>query len=376
MIYRITLLFSIVCLLFSCNSGTDSAQQDNASKMKYAELLSVSKKDSFTVVSISDPWHSGKVLHQYILVPKDQSVPRNLPKGDVIRTPLHSTAVFSSVHCGLLDEIGAFNTITGVCDAQYIYMEKVQQALATKSISDFGSSMAPNIEKIMERHPEAILLSPFENSGSYGKLGKVGITLIECADYMETSPLGRAEWIKFYGLLTGKEHTADSIFSVVEANYNSIKARVAKEKTRPTVVTEMKSGNTWYIAGNRSTVGRLIADAGGKYIFSDVNTSGSQPFSPEKAFMRAQKADIWLIKYNYATDMTKQALADEWTSNKYMKAFTLGNVYGCNMAYARLFEETPFHPDIMLAEYANIFHPGLLKDYNNGGTKYYKRISK
>lgn len=376
MIYRITFLLSIVCLLFSCNNVSNSIQHDNDTKMKYAELLSVDKKDSFTIVRISDPWHSGKTLHQYILVPKDQYAPLNLPKGDVIRTPLSSTAVFSSVHCGLLDEIGAFNTITGVCDAQYIYMEKVQQALANKSISDFGSSMSPNIERIMERHPEAILLSPFENCGSYGKLGKVGITLIECVDYMETSPLGRAEWIKFYGLLTGKEHTADSIFTVVETNYNNIKARVAKEKTRPTVVTEMKIGNTWYIAGNRSTVGRLIADAGGKYIFSDVSTSGSLPFSPEKAFMRAQKADVWLIKYNYATDMTKQTLAKEWTSNKYMKAFSEGNVYGCNMAYARLFEETPFHPDIMLAEYANIFHHGLLKDYNNGGTKYYKRISK
>lgn len=376
MIHKFTLLLFCILTLFSCKNGSNNTQvgHEKDSNTKYAELLTISKEDSFTIICIKNPWQKGKILHQYILVSKNIPMPHNLPKGDVVRTPLNSTVVFSSVHCGLFDEIGAFTTIKGVCDAQYINLQKVQQALGEKSIIDFGSSMAPNTEKIIEQKPEAILLSPFENSGSYGKLGKIGITLIECADYMETSPLGRAEWIKFYGMLTGKEQTADSIFNVVEQRYNTIKARATKQKTHPTVVTEMKSGNTWYIAGNNSTVGQMIADAGGKYIFSDVNTSGSLPFSPEKAFVRAQKADIWLIKYNYAQDMTKRALEKEWANNKYMKAFTTNNVFGCNLSYARLFEETPFHPEIMLAEYANIFHPGLFSDYNNGGTKYFKKI--
>ncbi len=376
MVYRLSLLLLYVCIIVSCanNSRTNNATTDKG--LKYSELLSVNCNDSFTVVNIRNPWDTTKLLHRYILVPADRSLPNSLPKGDIVRTPLRNIAVFSSVHCGVMDELGAFNHIHGVCDREYIYIQKVQQALADGSITDFGNSMTPNTERIIEQHPDAILLSPYENSGSYGKLGKLGITLIECADYMESSPLGRAEWIKFYGLLMGRENTADSIFHAVEKQYNDIKRHVANSKTCPTVVTEMKSGSTWYIAGNKSTVGQLINDAGGRYIFDDLNISGAQPFSPEKAFIRAQKADYWLIKYNYAKDMTLRDLAKEWPSNAYMKAYKDGNVYGCNLHYSRIFEETPFHPELLLKEIANILHPENASIKNGGQGVYYKKLER
>lgn len=375
MLYRITFILLNLLLVMSCSRSAHNGSGKDTN-MKYAELLSIHDGDGFTVVEIHNPWDTAKLLHRYVLVPSDASMPEKTPKGDIVRTPLHDVAVFSTVHCGLIDELGAFGSIKGVCDAQYIYLQKVQQGLTDGLISDFGSSMAPNIERIMEKRPAAILLSPYENSGSYGKLGKIGITLIECADYMETSPLGRAEWIKFYGLLLGKEEKADSIFLAVEKRYNHIKDRMAKRKDRPSVVTEMKSGSTWYIAGGRSTVGQLITDAGGRYVFSDVNASGAQPFSPEKAFSRAQGADIWLLKYTLEKDMTLKTLGSEWANNKYMKAYKKGNVYGCNLAYAHIYEDTPFHPEIMLAELANILHPNAVLDYCDGGTKYYKKLVK
>lgn len=376
MIYRLSILLLYVFMIVSCSQGPHRSDGGRGVQMKYAELLSIRKGDGYTVAEIRNPWDTAKILHRYVLVPSAASLPEGLPKGDVVRTPVRKAAVFSTVHCGVIDELGAFENIMGVCDAQYIYMQKVQHALADGYIADFGNSMSPDIERIMERRPDAIFVSPFENSGSYGKLGKLGISLIECADYMESSPLGRAEWIKFYGLLLDKEGRADSIFNAVERRYNSIKESVSKHKERPTVVTEMKSGSTWYIAGNRSTVGRLIADAGGQYVFSDVNTAGAQPFSPEKAFSRAQNADIWLIKYNLGKDMRLADLAAEWPNNKYMKAYRTGNVYGCNLTYARIFEETPFHPELMIAEFANIFRPGAVRDYCDGGTRYYKKTGR
>ena len=135
------------------------------------------------------------------------------------------------------------------------------------TIADCGNSLAPDVEKIIDLHPDAILLSPFENSGSYGKIGKLGIPLIECADYMEASPLGRAEWMMFYGLLTGSCGRADSLFRAVETTYLRVKALAAQAKVRPAVICDLKYGSVWYISGGESTTGKMLADAGSRLCF-------------------------------------------------------------------------------------------------------------
>ncbi len=370
---KILTLFIYVFILVSC-AGSGNNATDDAGKtveMRYAELLAMHEGDGFIKVEIRNPWDSTAILHRYVLVPADRQLPKGLPEGDIVRIPLANTAVYTSVHCGLIDELGATDAIRGVCDLQYIYLPEVHKRVRDGSITDLGNSMTPNIEKLIDLQPDAMFISPFENSGSYGKLGKLKIPIIECADYMETSPMGRAEWIRFYGILLGKRHEADSIFSAVEKNYNDIKDMAARQKERPTVVTEMKIGSTWYVAGNNSTVGILIKDAGGDYIFKDVASKGAVPYSPEQVFVKAQKAGFWLIKYNQTTDMTMEELADAWASNRYLEAYRNGNVYGCNLAKTRFYEETPFHPDIILAEYASILHPGMA---GNRSLRYYKKL--
>ncbi len=371
--YKTIILFLYVCLLVSCAGGGKSGADTGGlpMDMKYAELLVMREADDFVQVEIRNPWDSTSLLHRYILVPSGKELPKQLPEGEIVRTPLRNAAVYTSVHCGLIDELGAADAIKGVCDLQYIYLPKIRQGVQNGTIADLGNSMTPNIEKLMMMRPDAMFISPFENSGSYGKLGKLHIPIIECADYMETNPLGRAEWIRFYGLLLGKRHKADSIFAAVEKSYNGMKAHAARQKTRPTVVTEMKIGGTWYVAGNKSTVGILISDAGGDYIFSDVASAGAVPYSPEQAFIKAQEADLWLIKYNQATDMTMEELAEAWASNKYMEAYKRGNVFGCNLAKTGFYEETPFHPDVLLREYINILHPSTQEEHT---MKYYNRI--
>lgn len=109
--------------------------------------------------------------------------------------------------------------------------------------------MNPDIEKVIDMHPDGILLSPYENSGGYGRIEKLNIPILECADYMETSALGRAEWVRFYGLLFGKEAEADSLFAGVEEAYLSLRNQVKDITPKPTVITELKTGGTWYVPG-------------------------------------------------------------------------------------------------------------------------------
>lgn len=367
----------VLSALSSCvNSTRDFSNYGQSVEMRHAEFLTMTEGEGYILAQISNPWDSAKVLHSYVLVPKDKELPHDLPQGDVVRTPLSKSAVYTSVHCSLIDQLGAYNSIAGICDAEYIYLDKIQADVKSGKIKDFGNSMSPNIEKIIEASPDAILLSPFENSGSYGKLGKLGIPIIECADYMETSALGRAEWMRFFGILFGRGAEADSLFTDIEQSYNSLKDMVAKhydgkENRRPTVVTDAKFGSTWYVAGANSTMGRLLSDAGADYIFSDVPSNGSVPYSPEVVFDRGQSADVWLIKYNQATDKTLTELANDWSNNSKMSAFRNHRVYGCNLSKVPFYEETPFHPDLLLKEYIRIFTPELLPEYT---LKYYKLL--
>lgn len=196
-----------VLLFSSCGGKSKTASVIEAEKaipLRYAENLSLSATEDYTIARLRNPWDTTRILHTYVLVDKEKSLPADLPEGTLVRTPLSKAVVYSSVHCGLLNQIGALKSIGGVCDLKYIKLQEVQDGCRTGSIADVGNGMNPDIEKIIDLHPDAIMLSPFENSGGYGRVEKLNIPIIECADYMETSALGRAEWMRFYGLLFGQ----------------------------------------------------------------------------------------------------------------------------------------------------------------------------
>lgn len=364
------LLLFILC---ACNTKKEGGEvaEGTSLEMRYADLLSLTECDGYVYAQIKNPWDSTAILHSYILVEKDTELPADLPKGDVVRIPLDRSVVYTSVHCSLVDELGAYSAIKGVCDLQYIDIDKLQKDYKAGRIANLGESVNPDIETIIDLSPDAVLLSPFQNSGTYGKLGKIGIPIIECADYMETSALGRAEWMRFYGLLYGCREHADSLFTGIEEEYNSLKALAATAKHKPSVIVDLKFGSSWYVAGGNSTVGRLLADAGADYIFKDEKAQGSVPYAPEKVFDRGCNAEFWVIKYNQATDKTYEEIASDYSSYAQIKAFKDKNIYGCNTRFAAFYEETPFHPNRLLKDYIKAFHPELLKDYE---LRYYKKL--
>ena len=252
-------------LLSSCG-GRQARQQGDGDTLllKYSSLLTIVRHDSYTEVNIRNPWREDKLLHTYLLVPRE-STPNDLPHGTVVRTPVRTAAVFTTVHCSLLNTLGHVDDIVAVADLQYIKIPYVHQQVERGKVIDCGNGMNPVVEKIMDAKPEAILLSPFENAGGYGKLEDIDIPLVECAEYMETSPLARAEWMKFYGLLFGEYQQADSLFNVVEDHYTTLKklAPVNKASQRSVLVDKMV-GSVWYVPGGRSTLGQMITDAGGR----------------------------------------------------------------------------------------------------------------
>nr|WP_306434915.1 ABC transporter substrate-binding protein [Phocaeicola coprophilus] len=365
-----------VLLLSACGGGskTSSLQAEGDTiRMKYSSLLQIVKHADYTVVTIRNPWDTLKVLHTYLLADREKPLPEHLPEGTIVRTPLQKSVIYSSVHCSLWSELDELKGIGGVCGLEYIKLPQIQEGCRNGSIVNVGNSMNPDIERIIDLRPDAILLSPFENSGGYGRVGKLNIPIIECADYMETSALGRAEWMRLYGLLLGKEAQADSLFAGIEKEYLTLTQQVKSQNLkRPTVISEMKNSSAWYIPGGNSTMGRLYQDAGADYVFAYLSNSGSVPLAFETVFDRGGNADIWLIKYNQPQDKTYSELERDYAPYARFKAFQDRKVYGCNTNHVPFYEESPFHPELLLKDLIKIFHPELLPDYD---LKYFSNLA-
>lgn len=391
-------------LMAACQGGKTAAADAEAGdtlEMKYAKLLTIVKYGDgeessdaaegidyqYAEAIIANPWKAGTMLHRYILIPKgkegDKTVAmlaRRRSTGarcttDTVRTPVESNLVFTAPHCQLLTELGCQNAITGVCDKDYINIPDIKSraqadAKVAHPIMDCGSSMQPDIERIIALHPEALLISPFENSGGYGKLDKLRIPVIETADYMETSPLGRAEWIKLYGLLLGSSK-ADSLFSAIEKEYLQLKAEAAKLPLGLSILTERKTGNVWYVPGGKSTMGILLRDAHARYIFADDTHSGSLSMSPEQIIAKGNQVDVWAFKYFGGNALTKQDLLAEYQGYQALKAFQTGTVYETDTSCEPYFELTSFHPEILLREFIILSHPEAGDKF--GKLRFYKK---
>ena len=425
---------TVALLMAACQGGKTAAADAEAGdtlEMKYAKLLTIVKHGDgedasgngegadyqYAEAIVANPWKVGTLLHRYILIPKGEEGDKTVAMlakrrstgarctTDTVRTPVERSAVFIAPHCQLMYELGCQQAIRGVCDLNYINIPDVRKraasagkassgnASAQNSIVDCGSSMAPDIERIIALKPEAILVSPFENSGGYGKLDKLHIPIIEAADYMESSPLGRAEWMKFYGMLFGRaknisttaagkaseaavgkaseatagkaseatlpascELRADSLFAQIEKEYLKLKAEAGKLPKGLSILTERKTGNVWYVPGGQSTIGILLKDANARYIFSDDQHSGSLPMSPEQILAKGKQVDVWAFKYFGGAPLSQVQLLQEYDGYKALAAFNWGNIYQVDTSTVPYFELTSFHPELLLREFIILAH--------------------
>ena len=368
------LLFAVS--LLSCGGHQSGGHQEEGDTLSfhYARLLTLVEHDGYTIADISNPWKPGKRLHRYYLVPKSNNSDlssQTFADGTVIRTPIERAAVFTTVHCALLTELGLGSKIVGVADAKYIKVPYIQQQIEAGCIVDCGNGLNPVVEIIMDVKPEVIMLSPFENSGGYGKTEEIGIPLIECAEYMETSPLARAEWMRFYGLLFGVGDKADHLFQQVDSSYTALKQQAEKAGEGRSVIVDKVTGSVWYMPGGRSTIGQMLQDAGANYPWATDEQSGSLALPFEAVLEKGGEADVWILRYNSDHDLQYDELLSEYHGYSHLKAFRQQEVYGCNVEQSLFYEETPFHPERLLTDFLLILHPEMT---GLPALRYYKKV--
>ena len=356
-IYHLLLLLCCV-MICSCNKQ----EQLSFSPMAYADLLRIHEGSGWTGVEVINAWKKDQIAQRYILVPRNADIPDDIPEGTLIRTPLQRAILFSAVHGALCLDLGCISQVAGMCDTEYILNDSLQQLIKNGEIANMGSSMQADAERMAAARPDAFFVSPFENAG-YGILSTLGVPLIECADYMETSALGRAEWMKFYGLLMGCEAKADSLFAAVEKDYLQLSKQMEDIKDKPTLLCDLKQGSAWYVPGSNSYIGQLFADAGAQYIFADNQQNGSVAMSFENVYAKGHNADLWVIKYGRDIPYTYTTLAEDYPLNRQFAAWKNRKIYGCNTFHSLFYEEVPFHPNRLLRDIIKICHPEALPHY-------------
>jgi len=374
---RVVIIFLFLLSLFSCqkkaqkvNHAIVSPETVRGDSVFFAKGFQIETHNNYILATVRNPWNSKLVLQRYILVPKTDCLPKNLPEGTLIRTPLARTVCYGSVQCGFLAEFGALNTLVGVCEPQYINIPFIKENIQNGKIADLGQAANPDLEKIMLIEPEALLTAPIENSG-YGQTAKLKIPFIECVDYMEPTLLGRAEWIRFLALFFDKKEFADSLFRETVNRYNELVRLSANAGKQPSVFTETVYSGIWYQPGGNSYIAQLFHDAGADYLWKEDMNTGSIGLTFESVLEKAEKADYWLIKYTGLNDMTYRKLVQENPNYALFDACKKRNIYICNTGKVTYYEDLPIHPDLILKDMIRIFHPEVLPDYQ---LRYYKKM--
>lgn len=340
----------LLLLLVACRPTEQPAQ---AEPLRHARLLRLTDADGYSLAEVRNPWDTAQVMARYVLLPREAEMPTKLPEGTVVRTPLERSLTATSLHAALALRLGVDQRVRGICDANYV----VSKAVKAADFTDYGSSMQLPVERILADSLDAVLHAPYEGQSTPAALeGRVA--MVACADYMEATPLGMAEWMRFYGRLWGVGARADSLFVEEEKAYERLREQVAaRGGHRPRLMVDRPVSGTWYVPGGDSYLARLFADAGADYVHAHHRGAGGQPLGLETVLTDARDAEVWVIKYAAPATLTYAALTAEHPLFAQLPPLLQRHVWSCNTLQQPYYEELPFAPSRLLREWVAILWP-------------------
>lgn len=317
-----------------------------------------------SLISVSNPWQGADSISMQLLILRNgETVPEGF-KGQILNGDARRIVTMSSTDIAMLDAVGDERFVVGVSGIDYVANPKIQSR--RDSIGDVGFSGNVNYELLLSLSPDIVLLygvsssSPMEN-----KLEELGIPYMYVGDYVEESPLGKAEWLVALSELTGHRQKGESVFSGIPQRYDSLKQKVKDNAPdSPSVMLNIPFGDAWFMPSTESYVARLIADAGGDYIYKKNSGNSSLPIDIEEAYRLTSEADMWL-NVGTANSMSELRVAcPKFTDTR---CFRNGDVYNNTLRTTPgggndYFESAVVNPDIVLRDLIKIFHPELIDE--------------
>jgi iron complex transport system substrate-binding protein len=365
---RLMLLIISAAAILSCNRSRELKQAERSvfnETVTAARRISIEKHSDFTKVTIINPWQGAdKVNMVYNLVRRGSALPGGMDSSMVLFVPLDKIICMSTTHIAMISALGEDETIAGMSGTEFMFSKVLTDRAEAGLIKDVGYEANLNKELILRIMPDLVMIYGIgsESTGYVGKLQELGIKVLYNADYLETDPLAKAEWIKLFGALYCKEKLADSIyFSEVEA-YNNLKQHIAGNiKVRPKVLLGLPFKDTWFVSPGNSFISKLIGDAGGNYLWKDTESPVSMPFGLENVYIKALEADYWL---NIGSLKTKDEISSVDPRLMDLPCFKNGNLYNNNRRVTDrggndYWESGAVYPHLILKDIAAIIHPEL-----------------
>ena len=361
----ISVLFSFIgCKKNETKEVVNTASTANS--IQYAKNLAIEKQSGYTIVTVSNPWPDAVKNFTYILKEKNGIVPDSLKKYTQINVPLQSIVVTSTTNIPFLEMLGVEKSLVGFPHTDYISSEKTRALIDAGSVKNVGQNEKLNIEQLIELAPELIVTFGIDNNNpTLENLQKSGLKVLIQADWMEQSPLGKAEWLKLYGVLFGKEKEANQLFENIVKEYNNAIQLVANQKPTSTVLYGSMYQDQWYVAKGSSWVAQFMKDAKADYLWKDLEGTGSLGLSFENILDKAKTANFWIATGSF------KSLAELEKANPHYSQFDAFNNKAIYTFEGKLgatggtifYELSPSRPDLVLKDYIKIFHPELLPNY-------------
>jgi len=376
-------VFILLASLFtvSCrnpdSSGSQLSYNTGKSSVQLAERFSLVRTDSCTILTITDPWQGASgIKNVYYLVDSNSKFSSSIDGNKVIRVPVGKIICMSTTHVAMIAALGKTDAIAGVSGTGFIFNREISERIEKGIIHDVGYDAGLNNELIISLSPDLIMIYGIgsESAGYLSKLRELGIRVMFNADYLESDPLAKAEWIKLFGALFCKEEMADSIYQSISEQYINTRQYISQNcDEKPVVLLGLPFRDTWFISPGSSYAGRFISDAGGQYLWHDIPSSEALPYSIENVYIRSLKADYWL---NTGSARSKSEIVSLDPRLGKIPCFITGNVYNNNKRVSSeggndYWESGILLPHLILKDIAAILHPGLFPDYD---LYYYKQL--
>ncbi|WP_305155414.1 ABC transporter substrate-binding protein [uncultured Alistipes sp.] len=367
-----------LCAIVVAACGRKSVSLEDFDKpvymLEYAsgfDILSADGRQSVLVI-VTNPWQGADGIAVQLFIARDgEQVPEGFD-GQLLEGDAQRIVAMSSTHIAMLDAIGEVDRVVGVSGIDYISNPDIQAR--RDRIGDVGYEGNINYELLLSLDPDLVLLYGVNGASAMeGKLKELGIPFMYVGDYLEESPLGKAEWLVALSEVVGCRSEGEKVFAEIPVRYNALKQRVAENALdAPSVMLNMPYGDSWFMPSAGSYAVRLIEDAGGDYIYKKNTGNASTPVDMEEAYLLASAADMWLNVGMASTLGEVKAACPKFADTR---CFLNGDVYNNNACTNAAggndyFESAVVHPDLLLRDLVKIFHPELVEE----PFVYYKRL--
>ena len=369
---------ALVVFLAGCSSRDTLKQPAPESKyVEYARGFSIADHEGYRLLSVYNPWQQLKQVElTYVLCSNREKVPENLEADAYIQVPVKRVVATSTTHVAMISALERQGSVVGLSGSRFISDPLLREKIDAEEIRDIGYEQSLNFEELIGLDPDLVIMYGVsgEISSVLQKIESLDIPVVLNAEYLESDPLAKTEWVKFIACFYDCLDQAMQLFDSISVSYNKYAELARSANKRPTVLSGLPWKDTWWVPGGRSFAARLISDAGGKYVWETDTSKEAIPLDTEVVFSKAREATIW-INAGAAASLSDISSLD--TRLQLFDAFTSGNVYNNNARMNELggnayWEKGVMEPHIILQDMLSIFHPELLPDHK---LFYYKRLT-